>query len=175
MRSSSSSDPNAPLRATTPVFIDFFAKEEAEQQERTATVGQQGHFADLSPRHRPDATADAGPSARLPVTVNTIRSFLHSKGHSRVHRVYDDTVQVRLNDGNLSAATLLAALEIIHTPDHSLLKTLGVSQTERLRVTNKLKAIVNETRGFLPEIQSAAQRSNNDPDQLIRNFLQLVR
>ena len=175
MRPSSSSNPNAPHRATTPVFIDFFAKEAAEQQERIATVGQQSSFAELSPRHHPDAIANVGPSADSPVTVSSLRDFLRSKGHPAGQYIYDETIQSRLNAVNLSAETLLAALEIIHTPDHALLITLGVSGTERLRVTNKLKGLVNRSSGFTPEIIGAAQRSNNNPNQLINNFLQLVR
>ena len=175
MRPSSSSDPNAPHRATTPEFIDFFAKEAAEQQERSVTIDRKSPFAELSPRHRPDAIVDAGPSANLPVTVSALRSFLESKGHPDGQLKFDEAVQIRLNTANLSVETLLAALEIIHTPDHALLITLGVNETERLRVTNKLKGIVNHATGFKPEIIGAAQRSNNNPNQLINNFLQLVR
>ena len=180
MRPSSSSDPNALHRATTPVFIDFFAKEAAEQQERTATIGQQDPFAELRPRrtspsHRPDAIADAGPSAHLPVTVRTLRDFLLSKGHPAGRHIHDATIQRRLDAVNLGAETLLAALEITHTPGHSLLRRLAMTQTECLRVTNKLKSIVNNSSGFTQGIIGAAQRSNNNPNQLIINILELVR
>ena len=180
MRPSSSSDSNAPHRATSPVFIDFFAKEAAEQQERTATVGQQSPFAELNPRGtsggcRPDGSVDAGPAADLPVTVNTLRCFLHSKGYSAGTHIFDVTILNRLNTANLSAETLLTALEIAHTPDHPLLITLGVKEPERRRMINRLKGIVNHSAGFQTDIESAAQRSHNQADQLIQNFLELVR
>ena len=175
MRPSSSSDSNASHRATSPVFIDFFAKEAAEQQERTAPIDRQDPFAELSPRHRPDATTDAGPSADSPVTVRSLRDFLRAKGQPSGLRIGDEIVQRRLNVVNLSAETLLAALEIINTPNHSLLRTLEMSQTECLRITNKLRGIVNNSGGFQPKVMAASQRSNNDPHQLIRNFLQLIR
>ena len=175
MRPSSSSDPNAPHRATTPVFIDFFAKEAAEQQEKSATIHPQGPFAELSPKHRPDTIVDAGPSANSPVTVSSLWSFLRSKGHPDGQLKFDEAVQIRLNTVNLSAETLLAALEIIHTPDHALLITFGVSENERLNVLNKLKGIVNYSSGFHSKIIDAAQRSHNNPNELISNFLKLVR
>ena len=180
MRPSFSSNPNAPHRATTPVLIDFFAKEAAEQQERTATIGRQSPVAELNPRgtslrHRPDFTTDAGPSADSPVTVSSLRNFLRSKGHPVGQHIYEETIQSRLNAANLSAETLLTALEITHTPDHPLLRTLAVSKSECQKVINRLKRIVNHSSGFTPEIIGAAQGSNNNPDQLIRNCLQLVR
>ena len=180
MRPSSSSNPNASHRATTPVLIDFFAKEAAEHHERTATIGQQSPFAELnprgtSPRDRPEFTAHAGRSADTNVNVSTLRNFLQSKGHPVGLHIYEETIQSRLNAANLSAETLLTALEITHTPDHPLLRTLAVSKNDCQRVLNRLKGIVNHSSGFTPDIVGAAQRSNNDPNQLIRHFLQLVR
>ena len=175
MRPSSSSDPHAAHHAITPVFIDFFAKEAAEQEERNAPLDRQGPFAELSPRHRPNATSDGCLQADSPVTVSALRDFLRSKGHLTGQHIHDSTVERRLIAINLSAETLLAALKIIHTPNHSLLRTLRVSQTECLRVTNKLKAIVNNSSGFKQVTIGAAQRSNNDPNQLIRHFLELMR
>ena len=180
MRPSSSSDSNAPHRATSPVFIDFFAKEAAEQQERTAPVGQHSPFAELNPRgtsaeSHPAGSVAAGPSAHFPVTVNSLRCYLQSKGYSAGSHIFDVTIQNRLNTANLSAETLLTALEIAHTPDHPLLVTLGVNKSERLRLINRLKGIVNHSAGFQTEIESAALRSHNQPNQLIQNFLELVR
>ena len=180
MHPSSSSNPNAPHRATPPVLIDFFAKEAAEQQERTATIGQQNPIAQLSPRgrsprYRPDTIADASPSVDSPVTVCSLRSFLRTNGHSFGQHIRDETIEGRLNAVNLSAETLLAALEISHTPDHAILRHFAVSQAERNYVISKLKRIVNHTSGFTPQIINAAQHSNNNPNQLIRNILQLVR
>ena len=175
MRPSSSSDSNAAHRATSPVFIDFFAKEAAEQQERNATPHPQGPFAELRSRQRPDDIAAAGPSADLPVSIQSLRSFLRANGHPAGQHMHDETIQRRLNAVNLGADTLLAALQITHTPNHALLRTLGVTETECLMITNKLKAIVNNTSGFTQELMGAARHSDNNPNQLIRNFLQLVR
>lgn len=175
MRPSSSSNLNAPDRATSPMFIDFFAKEAAEHQERIASIGQQGPLTELSPRHRAGTIADVGPSANLPVTISTLRNFLSSKGHPIGQHIYDATIQSRLIAANLSTETLLTALEITHTPNHPLLKTLGLNKTECLRLINKLKGIVNHSAGFSSKVIDAAQRSNNNPNQLIINFLPLVR
>ena len=77
----SSSDFNAPHRATSPEFIDFFAREAAEQQERCATLNPAGPFEDVSCRRtfcedRYDGGVEAGSSANFPVTVDTLRCFL---------------------------------------------------------------------------------------------------
>ena len=180
MRPLSPSDPNSPYRASTPVLIDFFAKEVAEQEERANANRPHSPFAELSPRgmstsNRSDSAVDAGTLSASPVTVSSIRNFLRSKGHSKGQRINDDTVQSRLDALNLSAETLFEALKIIHTPDHPLLITLRVSATERISVTTKLKGILNHSSGFQAERIYAAQQSNNNPNQLIRNFLQLVR
>ena len=178
--SPSSSDPNAPYRAATPVFIDFFAKEAAEQQERTSSICQQSPFAELSPKiatpsHRLNAIADTSTSADSHVTIGSLRSFLRSNGRSAGGHMYDPTIQGRLDAANLSAETLLAALEIIETPNHPLLETMGLENTESHSIFSKLAGIVNHSGGFTIELRRAAQRANNNPDQLIANLLQLIR
>ena len=179
--SPSSSDPNAPYRATTPVFIDFFAKEAAEEQQVRGNANRpHSPFAELSPRgvstsNRSDAAMDAGTSSASPVTVSSLRSFLRSKGNRVGEHMHEFTIQNRLDRGNLSAETLLAALEIVYTPDHPLLRELGVSVPEHFGLVRKLTGIVNYTVGFNSALEAVAQRSNNNPHQLIANVLQLVR
>ena len=180
MRPSSSSDSSAPHQTTTPVFIDFFAKEAAEQQERTATIGQQSQFAALNPRgtssiSRPDVNADAGPSAHLPVTVSTIRNFLLAKQHPDSQLIYDDTVRERLNEGNLSAETLLIALQTVHDANHPLLARLGVNDQEQRELVARLSGIVTNRSGFLPPIKKLVVQANNNPDQLIAAILEYLR
>ena len=180
MRPSSSSDPNAAHRATTPEFIDFFAKEAAEQQERTYTIAQQGPFAELnprgrSPRYRPDSTAAAGPSTASHVTIITIQRYLIEKGYQAQNFLKDETIQRRLNTANLSAETLLAALQTAHSPHHSLLTRLSMRHHEQTELRYMLAGITFSCAGFRPAIKEVVQNANNNPDQLITNLLQYVR
>ena len=180
MRPSSSSDPNATHRATTPVFIDFFAKEAAEEQERTTTIAHQGPFAELSPRdtspsYRPNSTADAGPSATPHVTIITIQRYLIEKGYKTQNFLKYETIQRRLNGANLSAETLLAALQTVHNPQHSLLARLSMRHHEQTELRYMLAGITFSCAGFRPAIKEVVQNANNNPDQLITNLLQYVR
>ena len=180
MRPSSSSDPNATHRATTPVFIDFFAKEAAEQQERTNTIAQQGPFAELnpsgtSPRYRPESTADAGPSTASHVTIITIQRYLIEKGYEAKNFLKDETIQRRLNAANLSAETLLAALQTTHNPHHALLSQLHMHQHEQTELKYMLAGITFSCVGFRPAIKEIVQNADNNPDQLITNLLQYMR
>ena len=180
MRPSSSSTPNAPDRAKQPVLIDFFAKEEAEQQVRNAIMSQQSLLAELSskratPSHRLDGNAETSTSADSHITIDSLRRFIGLKGYSTGEHMYDKTIQSRLDIVNLSAKTLLAALEIIDTPHHQLLETIRLKDIERYSLFSKLVGIVNQSGGFTKQIRVAAQRANNNPEQLIVNFLALVR
>ena len=180
MRPSSSYEPNAPYRASTPVLIDFFAKEAAEQQERANASTPYSLFAGLSPRgaspsNRSDASVDAGTSSASPVTVSSLRSFLRSKGCPAGHHIHEGTIQSRLNSANLSAETLLTAIETAHDANHPLWATLSINAYERSELMNRLGGIVTNSGGFKKGIRAAAQNSNNDPQQLIANILHYLR
>ena len=167
-------------RATTPTVIDFFAQERAEQQEITATRPAQtpleGLRARSLARNNPPYVAVAlYPLAPPNATVTTLRSFLRSHGHSGGDFMRDITIQDRLDRGNLSAETLLAALRIVNTYNHPLLAMIGASVAERFRLVHKLSGIVNQAAGFRQDVQTAAQAANNNPEQLIVNVLHAIR
>lgn len=179
MRTSSCSDLNAHYRAKQPVLIDFFAKEAAEQQEGSTFICQQGPFAELThnratPSLSLNSIAETSASADSEVNVISLRNFLHSKAYPTGQHMYDSTIQSRLDIANLSAKTLLTALEIIDNPNHPLLETIRLKETERYSIFNKLCGIVNQSGGFTKSLRIAALRANNNPDQLIINFQELV-
>ena len=115
------------------------------------------------------------PSAATNVTVTTLRSFLRAHGHSGGDFMRDITIQDRLDRANISAGTLLAALQLVNTSNHPLLASIGVSLSERPKLMSKLSGIVNQAAGFRQDVETDAQAANNNPDQLIANVLQAIR
>ena len=175
----SSSDPNAPYRATTPTLIDFFAKEREEHQERADANHQQNPLSALGPRRTthgtaPSATANVGPSAAPNVTASTIGQYLSERGYAVNILLRNETIEARLSSARLSAEALLAALHIAHDAHHPLLARLGVSDKNRALLLYWLAGIANNKQGFLQPIRTAALNANNNPDQLINNILQYI-
>ena len=167
-------------RATTPTFIDFFAQERGEQQELTAAMPQQTPFhalraRSMTPTNRPYLAVALNPLVATHVTVTTLRNYLRSHGHSGGDFMRVITIQDRLDRANLSAATLLAALQIVNAYNHPFLATIGVSLSERTRLVHRLSGIVNQAAGFRQDIQTAAQAANNNPQQLVVNVLESIR
>ena len=178
--SPSSSDPNAPYRAAITSLVDcnFFTDVHAEQPDTHSAASQHSPFAELSPRrgslsNLPSAITDAGPSSASQVTIGTVLEYLSERGRG-CQLVYG-TINNRLNSANLSAETMLTALQISHTENHPLLTSLGVNPYERSELINRLDGIVNIKSGFRQEIKTAVQNSNDDPGQVITNLLQLIR
>ena len=180
--SSSSSDPNAPYRAAIASLVDcnFFVDDGAEQPETVAANSQQTPFTGLNPgpivaqSNRPNTTSEVGTSTASPVTVGTIQQYLHEKGYPD-SRLMDLAIRIRLNSANLSAGTLLSALQITHDANHSLLASLSVSNQEREILISKLVGILINTTGFRGEIKNICQNCNNNPNYLIANLLQYLR
>ena len=104
-------------------------------------------------------------------TVRDIQQYLRAMGYSDIN-MRDEAVQLRLNSANISADTILAALQTLHDANHPLLVSLNVRNNARLKLINRLVGLLNRIQGFRPEIRSAIQRANNNPDQLIANLLQ---
>ena len=179
--SPSSSDPNAPYRAAITSLVDcnFFTDVHSEQPDTANTTHQHSPFAELSPRRAcssnpSNAITDAGPSSASQVTIGTVLEYLSERGRGCDNLRYG-TVLSRLQSVNLSAETLLTALKAAFDADHPLLATLGVNPYERSELINRLDGIVNIKSGFRQEIKTAAQNSNDDPEQVITNLLQLMR
>ena len=188
--SSSSSDPNAPYRAAIASLVDcnFFADEKPEQPDTTDLTNPQMNlqtyqpdvFDGISPRRFtqstcPNPTAEATlPLAAAPVSIATIRQYLRDQGHPNGH-IRDATVESRLFSTNLSAETLLTAIQIAHDANHALLVRLGVSLNDRIILIARLNGIVLTSQGFFTGMRKAVKRANNDPYQLIACILEYLR
>lgn len=176
----SSTDPNASYSTTTPTFIDFFAREREEQQETAGMHPQHDILAGLSHRGPTQpgvssSTADGHHSAGQGNGIQTIQLLLLQNGIQPESFLRDETVQARLQSGNLRPETLVVALQIAHTANHPLLVGFGVKKRELESLKQRLTGIVTNTHGFLSPIRAAAQNSNNNPNQLIANILDHIR
>ena len=176
----SSTDPNASYRATTPTFIDFFAREREEQQEIADIEPQPDPLAGLSQRSATHhavstATSDGNHSAAHDNSIGLIRLFLLQNGYPPDSFLLERTVQARLQSGNLRSETLFAALQIANDANHPLLVRLGVKRRDFKSLKHRLAGIVMSSHGFLSPIRVAAQNANNDPSQLITNILDYIR
>ena len=172
------SNPNPPFRPTTPILIDFFAKEREEQQThvdanyqpmRVAGIGQSetGHCGEASA---------SSPASAPPVTLQMLRdSIPEMTGHYSRCRMKDATVLTRLDSANVSAATLLHALQTVNNPHSQLCTNLAMTDSERNAILYRLRGIVTQTAGFRPEIRTVVRNANDNPDQLIRVMLAYVR
>ena len=177
-----STDSNALYRATTPTLIDFFAKEKEreEQQEITDANFQQNPLAPLSPRRTTHSTVatrneDVGPSHAPHVTLSMLRQYILQTGYPGSNYLKNTTIHSRLDAANLSAGTLLDALQIVQNPHDPLLANMGINETERNTIIHKLVGIVNQAAGFRPAIKTAVLNAHNDSAQLIANLLENVR
>ena len=172
-------DPNASYRATTPTLIDFFAKEGPEQPEIADANTQQNPFAPIAPMETrqtslPAAIAHVGSSAAPPATIITIQRYLLEKGYAASSFLTDETIQYRFNAANISAQTLLSALQIAYDAHHPFIARFGMSDKERFILIKRLVGITQHDSRFRQTLK-AAQKSNNNPEQLIANLLELIR
>ena len=178
----SSSDPNEPYRAAIASLVDcnFFADEPTEQLETSHPTSHQDSFSELRPRSTtqslvPGASAEIGTSTASPITVSTIRQYLLEKRLVNKFFLMDMTIQDRLNEGNLSAETLLVALQTVHNDNHPLLARLGVRDLERSELIYRLAGIATNSAGFRKKMKTAAQSANNNPDQFVAAVLGQIR
>lgn len=109
-------------------------------------------------------------AATQQTSVRDIQQYLRAMGYPDINMAHQ-AVQLRLDSVNLSAETILTALQILHDANHPLLAILCVSNNTRIKLINRLVGVVNRVQGFRPEIRSAIQRANNNPDQIIVNLL----
>ena len=166
---SSSSDPNAPYHAAIASLVDcnFFADAKPEQPDITYLMNQKTNqhdsFEGISPRRLTQSTclnrtAEATlSSAAALVTIATIRQYLRDQGYSG-GRIRDATVESRLFSTNLSAKTLLTALQIAHDANHALLVRLGVNSNDREILVARLNGIMLTSQGFFTGMRKAKQR-----------------
>ena len=172
---------NAPSQTTPPTFIDFFANENSERSAGGSDPSHQMPFAGLQPRgmthHHPiDAMHTAASASAPPMSVDAIVQYLSSLGYApRKGFLANSTIEHRLLEGGLRVETYHAALSIVHTPNHPVLRQLGVNASEREALMYRFASIAANRSGFRPEIKSITQHCNNDAGQLINGFLQYVR
>ena len=180
--SASSFDPNAPYREAIASLVDcnFFADEGAGQPEIVADSSQQTPLRGLSPRriaqsNRSTTIPEVGTSTASQVTVSTIQQYLLVRGYDSNSFLLETTMQSRLNEGKLSAETLLIALQTVHEADHPLFAALGMRNAEKSLIITKLSGIITHRNGFPKSLRRITQNCNNNPDQLIAYVLQYVR
>ena len=172
-------DPHAPYRATTPPFIDFFAKESAEQQESADVNTQQNPFAPLAPMETRQTPLSAeithvGSSAARQATIITIQRYLLERGYMASSFLMDETIQCRLDAAYISAQTLLTALQIAYDVHHPVLAGLRLSEKERSTLIKRLAGMTQHD-ARIRQTLAAAKKSNNNPEQLIVNLLESIR
>ena len=160
--SSSSSNRNAPYSPPSPQFIDFFAREREQSDLANASL---------------PPTADHGAASALTaVGIQQVQQYLIDQGYELPRGFLTDVaIQNRLHSADLSAATLLSALQTLYNPQHPLLITLGVSDHELTTLRNRLAGIVSNRSGFLTPIRTEVLQSNDNPELLIRNLLSYLR
>ena len=127
----------------------------------------------MAHRSIPASPTDNATSSTSAVTTSTVRAYLRAKGS--VEGVSDITLQNRLYAADLSAQTLLFALQVLDNADHPLHAQLGMSNKDRNKVTYRLAGIALNKSGFLEPIRSVAENAHNNPEQLIANMLDYVR
>ena len=122
----------------------------------------------------PEVVANPHPHPHPQTTISDIQQYLRAMGH-RDGSVSDQSIRIRLNSANISTDTILSALHMLHDANHPLLARLGVMNNPRNKMITRLAGVINSLHGFRPEIRSAIQRANNDPEQLIINLLTYTR
>ena len=178
----SSSDPNSPYRAAIASLADcnFFSHEEpVEQADSGNTTSQPPFFAGLHARRTmhgivPHAASNIAPLPSAPITISTLQRYLIENGYSAHRFLADGTIQLRLQSGNISAETLLAALQIAHNPNHSLFNRLRTSNETRAEIIYRLAGIMTNDSGFHQAIRREIRNAENNPEQLIRNLLEFL-
>ena len=172
------SNPNLPYRPTTPILIDFFAKEREEQQMRAEANLQSmpvAGFGQSETIHGCEASASSPASVR-PVTLQMLRDAIPDMTvHFSRCRMKDATIQSRLNSVNVSAATLLQALQILNNPHDQRSNSLAMTESERNAVMYRLCGIVTQRAGMREEIRTVVRNAHDNPDQLILHMLAYVR
>ena len=182
MRPSSSSDPNAPYRAAIASLVDcnFFADGQAEQPDAAHTTPHDSPFAEISPRrasssNSANAIADASRSSASNVNIRTIKQYLVEMGHTNIDRLKDKVIQNRLDLSNLSAKTLLSAIQFAYDINRPLPENLTISREERAELIYRLAGIITNKSGFLEGTKAAAQNSNNNSEKFITLLIQYIR
>ena len=172
---------NAAYQAALKSIEDhLFADEVTEQAERVPTHQQRLPLPELCPQRTRSSNCleaitdrEIATSSSLPVSISTIRQYLYEKKLPH-NGLIDLTIQHRLNSASISADTLLAALQIAHTPAHPVLTALGASDYNREALIYRLVGIFNHKAGFRRAIRTAAQNCNNNPANLIAAILENI-
>ena len=104
-------------------------------------------------------------------TLDTLRDYFDRLGIGYSARLQDMTIQFRLDSANLSVETLIAAMDIVRTPNHPTLIAFQVSENERHVMMTSLTKCMEWRGGFDQRVRDAALNANNDPHALVSNIL----
>ena len=169
---------NPPYRPTTPILIDFFAKEREKQQTHAEANPQPIPVAGIGQSetiHGCEASGSSPASAR-PVTLQMLRDAIPDMtGHFSRCRMKDATIHTRLHSANVSAATLLHALQTLNDAYSQLCANLAMTDSERNAIMYRLRGIVTQTGGLREELRTVVRNAHDNPDDLIRHMLAYVR
>ena len=172
---------HAPARPPSPQFIDFFALEQAQialAKTRPLQTPISGLNADsLSTHLLSSPTAGNGStSAAASDSIQQVQQYLTDQGYELPRGFLRDvTIQHRLHSADLSAETLLVALQTLDNPHHPLHVTLGISDHELSTLRNRLAGIVSNRSGFLTPIRTEVLQAGDNPERLIHNLLTYLR
>ena len=169
---------NPPYRPTTPILIDFFAKERETQQTHAEANPQPIPVAAIGQSETMYGCEASGssPAPARPVTLQMLRDAIPDMtGHFSRCRMKDATILARLNSANVSAATLLYALQTLNNLHSSLCISLAMTDTERNAIMYRLRGIVTQTAGLREELRTVVRNAHDNPDALIRLMLAYVR
>ena len=120
------------------------------------------------PSHPTEALTIPQPSY---ATIDTLRDYFDRLGIGYSSRLQDETIQFRLDSANLSVEALIAAVDIVRTPNHPTLIAFQVSENERYVMMKSLTKCMEWRGGFDQRIRDAALNANNDPHALVSNIL----
>ena len=180
-----SPDGKRPSNTATPVFIDFFAKEKKETDDHLEIAcARQGYapFTGLGLRRMIDSpptvkveTVEDDSEATSAVTLETIQYYLRERSDFQQTFLKDTTLENRLDSVKLSAATLLAALEIVYAPSHPIFIRFGARTNERDALISRLVGIMTNKSGVRGPMRTIIKNSNDNSTRLIEGILHYVR
>ena len=107
--------------------------------------------------------------------ISTLRQYFHRMGLNFSSQLQDSTIRSRLQTANLSMATLIAAIDIAHTPNHPTLAAFNANENERHTVISCLAGCMHWKKGFNQQTITASLNADNNPDDLIAGLLLQLR
>lgn len=127
----------------------------------------------------------AGPSTPPPPTatsanishrnISALRQYFHRMGLNFSDQIQSNTIRNRLGKANLTTQTLIAAIDIAHTPSHPTLAAFNTSENERRVIISCLEGCMSYKNGFNQQTITAGLNANDNPDDLIAGLILQLR